>query len=179
MAAQDVGHTVGMSIRCLASGNSVAQIAGMKARWRITIGLLGAALLSSPVMAESWAEPERGSPTREALMDALRPHAEWMLARPVQFVIHDLRLSGSAAFANVTAQRPGGAAIDLDNTPGARRGAFDPDYMDGSSLQALYLKSGETWVAVHWKIGATDAWWYDPALCPDWADVIPEACAPR
>jgi len=61
-------------------------------------------------------------------------------------------------------------------SPGAARGYLDPDYMDGTSLQALYRKSGKTWVAVHWAIGATDVWYADPELCPEYQAVIPEVC---
>ncbi|PIE12620.1 MAG: hypothetical protein CSA70_08940 [Rhodobacterales bacterium] len=123
-----------------------------------------------------WATPKRGSATRKGLMDALRPHAEWQLGAPVEFVVHDLRVSGSVGFAAVHAQRPGGKEIDIARTPGARRGYLDPEFMDGTSLQALYRKVGATWVAVHWAIGATDVWYADPALCVDYAAVIPEVC---
>ena len=104
-------------------------------------------------MAQAWEEPARGTATRSALMDALRPHAEWMLGAPVEFVIHDLRRAGDLAFASVYAQRPGGGEIDIARTRGAATGLLDPEFMDGTSLQALYRKSGDTWVAVHWAIG--------------------------
>ncbi len=137
--------------------------------------LLGLAVIWAG-MAQAWEEPARSTETRSALMDALRPHAEWLLGKPVEFVVYELRRSGDVAFGMVHAQRPGGGEIDLSRTRGAAINAFDVEYMDGSSLQALYRKSGSTWVAIHWVIGATDAWWYDPALCPDYAVVIPEAC---
>ena len=126
--------------------------------------------------AFAWEEPKRGSAARAALMDALRPHAEWMLGKPVEFVVHDLRRAGNVAFAAVYAQRPGGGAIDVARTPGAARGQLDAEYMDGTSLQALYRLSGKTWVAVHWEIGATDVWYADPRLCPEFRAVIPEVC---
>ncbi|WP_306152758.1 hypothetical protein [Roseovarius sp. MMSF_3281] len=129
-----------------------------------------------PGVALAWEEPQRGKKMRSAMMDALRPHAEWMLGAPVEFVVHSLRQSGDVGFASVHAQRPGGRAIDIARTPGAARGQLDAEYMDGSSLQALYRKSGQTWVAVHWAIGATDVWYADPALCPEYKAVIPEVC---
>jgi hypothetical protein len=43
-------------------------------------------------------------------------------------------------------------------------------------MQALLWKSGQSWAVAHWAIGATDAWWADPALCPQWAAVTPEVC---
>ena len=135
-------------------------------------------ILSLAQAAAAWEEPARGSADRKGLMDALRPHAEWMLGAPVEFVVHDLRRAGAVAFAAVHAQRPGGAAIDIAATPGARRGQLDAAYMDGSTLQALYRKSGQTWVAVHWAIGATDVWYADPALCSEYHAVLPEICGP-
>jgi len=43
-------------------------------------------------------------------------------------------------------------------------------------MQALYYKSGETWVAVHWTIGASDVWWAYEPICAVWRQVIPEGC---
>jgi len=126
--------------------------------------------------AQSWQEPARGTPTRTELLDALRPHAMWMLGSPIEFVVYDLRLSGKLAFASVYPQRPGGAEIDLRDTPAFERGDLEPDFMDGVTMQALYYKSGETWVAVHWALGATDVWWADVPFCASWRNVIPEVC---
>ena len=72
-----------------------------------------------------------------------------MLGKPVDFVMHALRRSGDVAFARVHAQRPGGGAIDVAMLPGAAWGYLDADHMDGTRFQALYRKSGQTWVAVH------------------------------
>ena len=127
-------------------------------------------------MAQAWEEPARGTDTRRALMDALRPHVEWHLGAPIEFVVRDLRRAGNVGFASVHAQRPGGEQINLWETPGAARGFIFSDEMDGARIQALYRKSGDTWVAVHWVIGATDVWWADPELCPGYAAVTPEVC---
>lgn len=143
----------------------------MKIGW-----VLGLALLATPLAAQDWHEPTRGTPTRQALMDALRPHALWLLGSPVEFVVHDLRRSGDLAFASVSPQRPGGAEINLPETPGARRGELEPDYMDGVAMQALFYKSGQTWVAVQWALGATDVWYAYEPICAVWRAVIPEAC---
>ena len=126
--------------------------------------------------AEGWSTPAKGTAVRDALMDALRPHAEWMLGKPVEFVVTDLRLAGAVAFAKVEPQRPGGGQIDPARTPMAARGEFEPDYFDGMHMEALFQKSGETWVAVHWRIGATDVWYAWDELCRDFRAVIPEVC---
>ena len=134
-------------------------------------------MMAGPGSAQSWQEPARGTPTRKALMDALRPHAMWLLGSPVEFVVDELRQSGNLAFAAVSPQRPGGGAIDLYETPGYQRGELDPDSMDGVSMQALYFKSGETWVAVEWSLGAQDVWFAYEPICAVWRKVIPEVCA--
>ncbi len=131
-------------------------------------------ILALPALA--WEEPARGTRTRAALMDALRPHAVWMLGQPVEFLVHDLRRDGDLAFASVHPQSPGGTPIDLRRTPAVARGELDPEFMDGVTMQALYQKSGDTWVAVHWAIGATDVWYSWAPFCRVWRPVIPEAC---
>lgn len=136
----------------------------------LTLGLVWAG------MAQAWTEPARGSATRAALMDALRPHAEWILGAPVEFLVHDLRVEGDIAFASVWPQRPGGVQIDLRRTPAWFRGELDLEMMDGAGMQALYRRSGQTWVAVHWALGATDVWWAYEALCAEYRAVVPEAC---
>ena len=146
-------------------------------------GLMIAALLVASALRADYVEPARGTETRKALMDALRPHAEWVLGAPVEFVIHDLRLAEGqglpfdVAFAAVHAQRPGGQPIDIRTTPGYARGELDPEFMDGTTFQALYRKQGKTWVAVHWAVGATDVWYSDTIFCPDYFAVLPEVCA--
>jgi hypothetical protein len=132
-------------------------------------------LLASPVLAQSWHEPARGTPERKALMDALRPHAERLYGAPVEFVIRQLRVAGDVAFASVNAQRPGGGAINLAATPGWASGYFMPD-ADNLSGQALYRRSGGTWVAVEHVFGATDVWWSEPRLCGDFRAVIADVC---
>lgn len=127
--------------------------------------------------AHAWEEPARGTADRKALMDAIRPHAEWHLGAPVEFVVYDLRRAGDVGFANLWAQRPGGGQIDMSRTPMAQRGGYDPQMGDGASIQALYRKAGDTWVAVHWALGATDVWYAAPELfCHDYRAVLTEIC---
>ena len=66
--------------------------------------------------------------------------------------------------------------IDPQTTPMALR---DPDgaaFMDGVDMQALLEKSGDTWVAVHWAIGATDVWFIAPELCAAYRVVLTTYC---
>lgn len=126
--------------------------------------------------AWAWEEPQRGTATRSALMDAVRPHMEWMLGAPVEFVVHDLRRQGDLAFFAGYAQRPGGGEINIATTPAGRRGELDPQVGDGATVQALYKLSGQTWVAVHWAISATDVWYAWEPICAEFYPIIPEAC---
>src|SRR5690606_35186854 len=138
---------------------------------RLLISLL-LMLLAAPLAAQNWSEPPRGSVLRATLMDAVRPHAEWNLGAPVEFEVLELRHSGDVAFASLWAQRPGGQQIDMTKTPMYQRGDIDPEIADGATLQVLYRKSGVTWVAVHWAIGATDVWFAYGPLCREYKDVI-------
>lgn len=138
--------------------------------------LVAALALMLPGVALAWEEPARGSVLRADLMDALRPIAEWSLDAPVEFVVSSLRVADDVAFASVTAQRPGGDAIDILQTSGYLRGDILPEIMDGTTLQALYRRSGRQWVPVHHALGATDVWFSDPIFCPVWGPVLTEFC---
>ncbi len=115
-------------------------------------------VVSFSAPASAWEEPARGTETRKALMDAIRPHADWALGAPIEFVVLELRRSGDLAFAMLEAQRPGCAAIIASQTPIVQREEAE-SWMDVEQVQVLYRKSGDTWVAVHFGFGATDAWW--------------------
>lgn len=137
------------------------------------------AVLFAPSFAtagEDYHAPARGSATRAALMDAIRPHVEWNLGQPVEFVVSELRVSNDIGFAILEPQRPGGKAIRLADTPMFRRLGGDVDMIDGTTVYVLYQLSGATWVAVHWAIGPTDVWWADPEFCVTFRAVTPEAC---
>ena len=138
----------------------------------VCVALIG--LGSGP--AAAYETPAKGSDLRRALVDALRPHAEWLLGAPVEFVVDDPRVAGNRAFGTFSPQRPGGGAINPARTAMALRGEWQTEFIDGLHIEALYQKSGDTWVAVHWHIGATDVWYAWDALCADYAAVTPEVC---
>jgi hypothetical protein len=135
------------------------------------IALALALLTTAP--AFGWSEPPRGSADRRALMDAVRPHVEAMLGAPIEFMVDRLRQEGDVAFAMLSPQRPGGGKIDLLRAPVLLRDGYVPD---NTGVQALYRRSGTTWVAVHWAVGATDVWFSAPEFCRDWRAVLPEYC---
>ena len=138
--------------------------------------LLSSIFLAATASAEGWYEPKRGSDERSALMDAIRPHVEWQLGQPIQFVVGDLRVSGDVAFGVLNPQRTGGAKIELYQTPGFQRGEIEPDIMDGVRVDVLYKRLRKTWVAVHHAIGATDVWYSWEAYCAEYRTVLPEFC---
>lgn len=137
--------------------------------------LLIAVCLTGPVAAD-YDVPERGTDQRKAMLDAVRAHAEEQLGAPIEFLVYDLRAKGSMGFAALKAQRPGGGEIDLYKTPGFELGSIDPETMDGTSMQALMRRSGDTWVAVHWAIGPTDVWFAYGPFCRRYRAVIEDYC---
>jgi len=140
----------------------------------LAVALAMAALApSATATAKDYLEPATGSELRADLMDTLRPHIEWKLGSPVEFVVWDLRVAGDVAFGQVLVQRPGGAAIDIESTPMVTRDGADPEFIDGTRTEAFYRRAGRQWVAVHHVIGATDVWYMDPMLCVDWSAVMP------
>ncbi|EBA09159.1 hypothetical protein [Sagittula stellata] len=127
-----------------------------------------------PLPLGAWETPRIGTALRADLMDAMRPHAEWIFGAPLVFRVDELRVDGDVAFAMLEPLRKDGRAMTpADLIPGHSRDIFE---FDGPAMQALFRRSGNTWVAVHWAIGATDAWWFGDPYCSDWKSVIPEAC---
>lgn len=145
------------------------------ARWGIA--LLASLAFVAPVGA--WETPERGTDLRGDLMDALRPRAEWAFGAPLVFRVDELRVAetpdGTVAFAMVEPIRPDGRAMTRADLRHPEED--DPFDFGGPQVTALLELSGRTWVATHWVLGATEAWWYWDPLCPKWHPVIPEACA--
>ncbi|MFW2587764.1 hypothetical protein [Sagittula sp. SSi028] len=124
----------------------------------------------------AWHSPARGTADRADLMDAMRPHIEWIFGAPIVFVVSDLRVDGDAAFAILTPQRPDGRPLTRNDLRHPAPDGENPFDYDGASVQALLKRSGDTWVAVHWAIGATDVWWFWDGYCSDWSGVLTELC---
>ena len=95
----------------------------------------------------------------------------------MEFIVEEMRVTRDLAFAQLTAQRPGGAAIDLAYTPMAFHGMVDVTDRDGPRLDVLYKRSGGQWVPVLYEIGATEAWWVWQPVCEDFYAVIADYCA--
>lgn len=130
-------------------------------------------LLPSAPLA--WEEPARGTPTRAALMDAIRPTAEYLLGAPVEFVVYELRRSGDKAFAMVNAQRPGGVPIDPATTPAVIRGEMDTQ-QDVTGAQVFYRLTGNGWIVEEATFGATDVWFATEPFCTRYRALISDYC---
>ena len=133
-------------------------------------------VLAAPAVAEP-VEPPRGSALRAALLDAVRGPAEHDLGAPVEFVVEALRADGDVALARVTAQRPGGGAIDTDTAPLIAREGIPPSLVDGPHVVAFLRRGPDgAWSVETHSTGATDMWWVG-WRCETYAALLPEgAC---
>jgi hypothetical protein len=129
--------------------------------------------------AQNWHEPARGTVERAQLMNAIRPVVEWRLGRPVEFVVRQLRASGDHAFAILSPQRPGGGAIDINETPMVRYFGEDAYFFEevgGIDVIAFLIREGDQWAVVDHSIGATDVWFAREPYCSVFVDVLHGYC---
>ncbi|MEO1710430.1 MAG: hypothetical protein AAFR70_09180 [Pseudomonadota bacterium] len=112
-------------------------------------------ITSSSANARAWTTPTRGSAERAKIMNAMRPSIAKKLNAPIEFVVKDLRVLKSWAFARVIPQRPGGRKIDITKTPMRS----DAEYMDGVRTEVFLRRTSTGWRVVDFVIGSTDAWW--------------------
>lgn len=115
-------------------------------------------LLSSAAAAQAAYTPEKGSPERKAILDALRVPVERDLKQKIVFVADNLRVQGNWAFASGTPTRPDGSRPDLSKTAWKDdEGMFDDNFF------GLLKKTGGKWRVVAHALGCTDVcyadWW--------------------
>jgi hypothetical protein len=127
---------------------------------------LSALLLVSPGVhaAGPVVSPQKGSHLRKEILDAVRPGVERKLNAPIEFKVDDLKVSGDWAFARLTPQRPGGAAIDVARTPMGKL-----EIIDGVHTEAVLRLVGGAWRVQALEVGATDVWY------TDWCGRLPKA----
>lgn len=102
--------------------------------------------------------PERGTPERQAITDALRVSVQKQLKTKVIFKIDRLKVQNGWAFMRGVPQQADGSAVDYNGTPyqtAIAAGAFD----DG--IVALLRKRGGKWQVVKYVVGATDVPYVD------------------
>lgn len=110
------------------------------------------ALFATLVMAAEIHEPAKGSAERKAILDAMRPSIEKQMKAPVEFVIQSLKSDGKWALLIAEPQRPGGAAIDPEQTAFAGKS----DQMDGLTVTALARMKNGKWRRVTDIVGSMD-----------------------
>lgn len=146
---------------------------------RFVSSLFVALVLPSISWAQNWHEPARGSSERGQIMNALRPVIEWRLGAPVEFVVQALRVSDGRAFLSVTPQRPGGAPVEMRQTPLVRYFGDDASYYEevgGIGVIAFLIREGDQWAVVDHSIGATDAWFAAEPYCSIFPEVLYDYC---
>lgn len=110
--------------------------------------------------AQSPYTPEKGSPERKAVLDALRVPVEKELKQKIVFAADNFKVEGTWAFVSGRPQKPDGGRPDYRNTEykeAVDSGAFDNNFF------ALLRKTGGKWRVIKKAIGCTDVcfadWW--------------------
>ena len=115
-------------------------------------------LLSMSAFSQSIYSPEKGSPERKAIFDALRVPVEKDLKQKIVFVADNLKVQGNWAFASGRPTKPDGSRPDLSNT--AWKG--EDDLFDDNFFGLLRKTAGK-WKVVRYALGCTDVcyaeWW--------------------
>ena len=117
-------------------------------------------IAAAAVSAQQAHTPEKGSPERKAILDALRLPVERDLKQKVVFVADNFTVLGNFAFVSGTPQNANGGEPDYTRTKYADQydtGAFDNNFF------ALLKKTAGRWKVTTYAIGCTDVcyadWW--------------------
>lgn len=102
--------------------------------------------------------PERGSPERKAIIDALRVPIEKQLKQSVIFKIDHLKVQSNWAFLLAQPQQPDGSSINYAGT--VYQDAVDAGAFDDGVIGLLRNTNGR-WRVVQFVIGATDVPYVD------------------
>ncbi len=114
------------------------------------------ALLALLLLASSFTVPPPGSPSRKAILDALRPAVEKQLGPSIEFKVTLIRVQGEWAFVIADPQRKSGKPIDGWRIFGEHFGN-----MDGLRVEAVLRRQRGRWAVVDHGMGATDVWYCD------------------
>jgi hypothetical protein len=111
-------------------------------------------------VSQSVYTPEKGSPERKAILNALRVSVERELKQPIVFATDNFKVQGTWAFVSGTPQSPSGGPPNYKGTKYAeaqREGFFDNNFF------ALLKKTAGKWNVSIYAIGCTDVcyteWW--------------------
>lgn len=121
-------------------------------------GLLGCLFAAALASAQGVYTPDKGSPERKAILDALRIPVERELKQKIVFVADDFKVQGSWAFVGGRPTTPAGGEPDLKNTAWAGM----EDVFDDNFFGLLRKRAGK-WRVVTYALGCTDVcyvdWW--------------------
>jgi hypothetical protein len=127
---------------------------------KLTLSLLLLTFGALVINAQQAYTPEKGSPERKAILDALRVPVERELKQPIVFAADHFNVQGNWAFIDGRSQTPDGKEPNFRITKYAdaiKYGAFDNNFF------ALLKRTGKTWRVATWAIGCTDVcyvdWW--------------------
>ena len=127
---------------------------------KLNFAILLLLAFSSVAAAQSAYTPEKGSPERKAILDALRVPVERDLKQKIVFVMDSFKVQGNFAFVGGTPQNASGGDPDYARTKYADQfdtGAFDNNFF------ALLKKTAGKWRVTNYAIGCTDVcyadWW--------------------
>ena len=127
---------------------------------KLAFGILLLTVVVSAAPAQSAYTPEKGSPERKAILDALRVPVERDLKQKVVFVTDNFKVQGNFAFVSGTPQGANGGRPDYTRTKYADAvdsGAFDNNFF------ALLRRTAGKWRVTTYAIGCTDVcyvdWW--------------------
>lgn len=104
--------------------------------------------------------PEKGSPERKAILDALRVPVERELRQNIVFAAEHFNVLGNWAFIGGAPQDGSGGRPNYRGTP--YQEAIDSDMFDNNFF-AILKKTSNKWKVVTYAIGCTDVcyadWW--------------------
>ena len=100
--------------------------------------------------------PARGTPERQAIMDALREPLQREMGKPMIFQVGSLKVLGGWAFAEVIIRKPDGSPFDYSGTP--YQEAIDAGAFDHTTFALLQRVNGR-WRLVRHAVGPTDVAW--------------------
>jgi hypothetical protein len=129
----------------------------MKTLLSLIVLIFGLAIVAA---AQDVHTPDKGSPERKAILDALRVPVEKQLAQPVIFVVDNFNVSGNWSFIGGQPQTPDG---ERPNYGGTRYARAQAEGMFDNNIFALLKKTAGRWKVVVFQIGCTDVcyahWW--------------------
>jgi hypothetical protein len=130
----------------------------MSVRKVFTFTLVVMAGLGTALSAQSVYTPDKGSPERKAILDALRVPVERDLKQKIVFVASDFKVSGNWAFVGGEPTTPKGERPSLKGTAWeGEEDLFDDNFF------GLLRKRGGKWSVVAYALGCTDVcyadWW--------------------